>query len=329
MQLAQQDNDKFIEAKQKQITNQEVIAEEARLKLVVLQRQVSEAASELTDKNKLKDKQSKLIQFKASISEKVRRINDEVAFFENHDDCPTCKQGIQHDFKVEVMQKHSEKTVELQTGLNTLSDEIDLVNENLEKIRLVNENITDLNLKIASENQTISSTNRFIEEMNKEIKSLQIKTNAIESSDASIKDLTKDLNQYKNKKKVLLDDKAVYIIGGKLLKDTGIKTKIISQYIPIINKLVNQFLSKMDMFVEFNLDDNFSETIKSRHSRGGADDRRGSEGRSRAIHGSRSRRAASQGRIPALRQARQHDDRAALSLHFGSDPRRPRGWNRG
>jgi len=118
---------------------------------------------------------------------------------------------------------------------------------------------------IATNNNLINSKRDRITEIHTEIENLKSSKSNSKKEEIEIKELEDSLAQKKDELKNLLDDKVYYEVASTLLKDTGIKTKIIKQYLPIINQLTNKYLSSLDFFVNFNLDESFKETIKSRH----------------------------------------------------------------
>ena len=137
--------------------------------------------------------------------------------------------------------------------------------KSLGEINDVQKIVQQLQIKIATNNNAITETNKQIDRLNVKIAELKSPKDTTDAEELVLASLKQTLNELKNRLKVLLDDKSYYDAASILLKDTGIKTKIIKQYLPVINKLVNKYLASMDFFVNFTLDENFKETIKSRH----------------------------------------------------------------
>jgi DNA repair exonuclease SbcCD ATPase subunit len=123
----------------------------------------------------------------------------------------------------------------------------------------------DIQIKIATNNTSIEETKNFIENIKKQIESLKGNTANIVEEETKLQEMKDALGSLEEEKKKLIDEKTYLDTAALLLKDTGIKTKIIKQYLPIINKVVNKYLTSFDFFVNFNLDESFKETIKSRH----------------------------------------------------------------
>jgi len=122
-----------------------------------------------------------------------------------------------------------------------------------------------LNIEIATNNTTINETNKYIGKLQKQIEMLQNTKQNLDEETTKLDEVKATLEKLEAKKKELIDEKTYYDAAAILLKDTGIKTKIIKQYLPVINKVVNKYLASLDFFVNFNLDESFKETIKSRH----------------------------------------------------------------
>jgi chromosome segregation ATPase len=129
----------------------------------------------------------------------------------------------------------------------------------------VQKKIQALQIKIATNNTSITETNKYITKLQKQIEELKQSKVVSEKEQQELKELKDSLSILQEELKELIQDKTYYEVASGLLKDTGIKTKIIKQYLPIINKLVNKYLASLDFFVNFNLDESFKETIKSRH----------------------------------------------------------------
>ena len=129
----------------------------------------------------------------------------------------------------------------------------------------IQKQIQQLNIQIATNNTTINETNKYIGKLQKQIETLQGTQENLDEQIGKLDELKQQLHNLETRKKELIEEKSYFDAASILLKDTGIKTKIIKQYLPVINKLVNKYLASMDFFVNFNLDESFKETIKSRH----------------------------------------------------------------
>lgn len=257
-------NDELITQKQQKITEHQETIDSLSIDTETLSEKLDELNDQIADHEKVATRKSKLTQMESTLEDRIRKLNKEIQFFHDHDNCPTCKQGIDHDFKNDTIQKREAKTQEVTGALSKLESEIQSANTRLEEIQSLNKQITSLNAKITDHNQQIGFYQRYIRDLNKEIEGLREQASKIDTESEDTSKFIEELNNHKKQKETLSRQKSVYDVASHLLKDTGIKTKIIKQYVPIMNKLINKYLASMDFFVNFELDDQFNETIKSR-----------------------------------------------------------------
>jgi hypothetical protein len=209
-------------------------------------------------------KLSQLNKFEHSIQYKINTILEDAKFYEDNDSCPKCGQTISQDTKNVHLGICREKAVELNTGYGQLKEKMTELQQIISKIVSEQQEIMKIPALISSNNNLISSHNSRVMSLTN-----QLHTNT-DTSDADraklelmkLTESKKNLNEVRLKQ---VEDKTYSDVIYELLKDTGIKTKIIKQYLPVMNKLINQYLQILDFFVHFNLDENFTETIKSRH----------------------------------------------------------------
>jgi DNA repair exonuclease SbcCD ATPase subunit len=213
----------------------------------------------------LTTKQKKLDSFKTKFSTQLRDLQKEVAFYKETDECPTCRQGIAHDHKETIVSSRQEKIEELSSGMEKLQEEFTKLAELIAENEVLSEQISGLSAEIIAHNNEIIVQQRLIQALNLELNDITTKTADIDGEKDKLKEFAKDVLIQNSEKAKLNEEKHYMDAVSTLLKDTGIKTKIIRQYLPVINKLVNKYLTAMDFFVQFNLDEKFDETIKSRH----------------------------------------------------------------
>jgi len=226
---------------------------------------VEQLRKTISDQEQVDEKRSKLISLRQDLQQKINHINADVDFFDKHDNCPTCKQSIDTNFK------HTTVT-EKQTLLTECTSSIEKINAKLSIIEQRNKEIADV-LSIIDENNSaardiqtqIKIYEATLTQLRQEVKDLRSKNKQIEVDNTELDTLKEDLKQSITTKEQLLADKSILDVASVLLKDSGVKTRIIKQYVPVINKLVNKYLAAMDFFVNFELNENFEETIKSRH----------------------------------------------------------------
>jgi DNA repair ATPase RecN len=219
---------------------------------------VSDYEDQYSKKTELKSLYKKL-------TERINKAKCEIDFYHDNDNCPTCNQIISEDVKTETIGKHETKITEVSDALNSISDSIETIEARITEIDTIKEEIFELQTKIVKINNSIIASQNYAKKLMADLDQDDTSDEKILEEKANLKALAKDIVLIANEKSVLNEDKFYHEAAGTLLKDTGIKTKIIKQYLPVINKLVNKYLSSMDFFVHFELDETFNETIKSRH----------------------------------------------------------------
>ena len=231
-----------------------------------INRHVSILQSKVGDKKEKLDKKAKgLFQIKGKVQTNIDRNEKEIQFYESNHDCPTCKQSITTEWKDSQVKEKAEKITTQRTGLQEIEEELKKVTDEVTSITDILTHINEHNGEIIKHNSTISAISSYITKLNGEIDELNKKGVDTEGSDQKLVDLKNELKLYNKLYEEQLTEKHYHEFAGTLLKDGGIKTRIIKQYLPIMNKLINKYLTAMDFFVNFNINENFEETIKSRH----------------------------------------------------------------
>jgi DNA repair exonuclease SbcCD ATPase subunit len=231
-----------------------------------INRHVSILQSKVGDKKEKLDKKAKgLFQIKGKVQTNIDRNEKEIQFYESNHDCPTCKQSITPEWKDSQVKEKTEKITTQRTGLQEIEEELKKVTDEVTSITDILTHINEHNGEIIKHNSTISAISSYITKLNGEIDELTKKGVETEGSDQKLVDLKNELKSYNTLYEEQLTEKHYHEFAGTLLKDGGIKTRIIKQYLPIMNKLINKYLTAMDFFVNFNINENFEETIKSRH----------------------------------------------------------------
>lgn len=190
---------------------------------------------------------------------------NEKAFYEKVDTCPTCKQEIGDDHRQSIISDSIARIDSYEGELAKIKATMDDVAKKLKKHESLSEEISELNKEVSDLNQQIHSKNLMVENVESKIQQSRGDTTSIDEEQEKLKKYAKDIVAFDKQKKKLLEDAQFQQVASSLLQDTGIKAKIIKQYVPVINKLVNKYLGKLDFFCQFNLDENFNETVKSRY----------------------------------------------------------------
>ena len=263
LQDLQNRNEEFVKRKQEQLTSIEQSILESQNKQTKFIEEAGTFSYAIDEKTKLFNKLNQYELLLIQMRGKIEYISKEINFFNNSDNCPICTQQIDKTFSCDIVSTKEQEISELNDGISKLLTIKESVGEKYSKVlsdeaeykRLMNEASNEkLSIKIFTQQkeQVINEINSVVSE-NKE------------TSDYKISDLESDLTSLSEKYNELQDDKLTLGAASIMLKDGGIKTKIINQYIPIINKLINKYLSEFDLFVEFELDEQFNEKIKSRY----------------------------------------------------------------
>jgi DNA repair exonuclease SbcCD ATPase subunit len=204
----------------------------------------------------------KVSQFRHKIEASVAILNKDIKFFDEHKDCPTCTQAIDDTFRLNILAQKSSERINYNEKLELLSKEYDEANSKINQLIEVQSNINTKQMEQFRVKSNIDSLIKYRDQLEREIKNI----NSVHEADEEDKmtELETELNSVANRYNDAMDQKQIFAAASMLLKDGGIKARIIKQYVPVINKLINKYLSAMDFFVQFELDEEFNETIKSR-----------------------------------------------------------------
>ena len=238
------------------------LIEEEQSAVDALMQEIAGLVDSVSDKASVKKRLQELDKIDAQLVTKRNKLIKDIQFYENHDNCPTCRQGIEHEFKEETVTESTGKIEEIKAAQGDLRNRLDSVTSRLLEIDEVEDNISAKNLEMSEHNANYKMAMNVCKSIKKELTEAEEQVEAIDMS--AISQLEEDLVTYHNKQNILFEDKEMLGLVASMLKDGGIKTRIIKQYVPVMNKLINKYLAAMDFFVQFELDENFNETIKSR-----------------------------------------------------------------
>jgi DNA repair exonuclease SbcCD ATPase subunit len=214
---------------------------------------------------KAHDKKQSLLHYNIQFNQSIREIVKESKFYEENSSCPTCTQPIAEDLRSKKLSHNKSKARELQSAIKKTEDEGSKIEDVITHYNTIFEEIRKNQNSIHVNNQSISRLQKQILELNSEIERL---SNRNGDTGTAKQDLTKMETERDQLLESRLEKNEELVYNNamtEMLKDTGIKTKVIKQYIPVINKLVNQYLQVLDFFVHFHLDESFQESIRSRH----------------------------------------------------------------
>jgi len=217
---------------------------------------------DISDKPDEKQKFADATEKRAELERSRVAFEKELSFYEHNDDCPTCKQGIAHEFKQEQIIDKNQQKAGIEKGLVDIATTIKKHQDRLGSISKIEEQIQAVNFKISEIRAEIKMSKNALMSYKKELDNAQKEVAEIDTS--KLENLQKKLDKQIEIRTKLLDEHEVLNIVQTILRDGGIKAKIISQYIPVINKLINKYLAAFDLFVDFQLDEEFNEVIRSR-----------------------------------------------------------------
>ena len=259
-----ENKDKIIQQKEKTISDNNNELSKRKGGEKELQDRNKELLNSMIGEDKVIEKRDKLKDIQFTLKDKHNRESKMITFFEENDECPTCEQEISKDFKTEKIKQNKASVKLLDEGLHKMSDEMTKVNSKLKEFKNIGKLVQENEVSIAKLNTSINELEKFNVKLETEIE--QYKKDGVEESDVEkLESLKLDIKKVEEQKIKLREDKVYHEAARSMLMDTGIKTKIIKQYLPIMNKLINKYLTSMEFYVNFTLDENFEETIKSRY----------------------------------------------------------------
>ena len=229
---------------------------------------MSNASTQLDDVSKklesLNTKKQKLIEFQSTFKSQIKTVVKEAKFFDENEICPTCDQSIDDTLRETKKSDAQTRAKELNDAITKSKEEMDKYEQTQDELTASYETARDLQNAVQSNQSTITRLQRDIDRIRNEIDEMSDTKSQFAEANAELEQLSKDLESKQDEKYTLHEQYSYNQISSELLKDSGIKTKIIKQYIPVINQLTNQYLQILDFFVHFDLDESFNETIRSR-----------------------------------------------------------------
>ncbi len=228
-----------------------------------IESEIDQLVNDTNDEEFTTKRFNKLNQLEAKIEGNIQKLEKDIEFYSVNSTCPTCDQAINN--KEEKVHTCNSKITELNEGLNKLKEESDAVLQRINTIKATQKQLKTLEQDLVRNNTSRSQMRKYIKKLEDEIAEIESKPAMSDEFKAQSKELLNALQAFNEKRKTVSEQTQNYDIVAQLLKDGGIKSKIIKQYVPVINKLVNKYLAAMDFFVNFNIDEEFKETIKSRH----------------------------------------------------------------
>ena len=241
----------------------EILSVEGEIQLIISQ--IDTLKTSINDKEDVTEGIEKAKSIKSKLLQKIETCEHNTEFFSEHHVCPSCNQDIAEEYKETIIKDLNAKMLDNNTKIGELETVLSNLNEKLSRINEVQSQITDKNIELSTRNSTITLLNKQIKEMQAEVESTKTDTTNIDEEKRKLKELATDAITKISTKTSLQEQRNLEEVASILLKDTGIKTAIIREYLPVMNKLINKYLNAMDAYIHFELDEAFNEIVKSRH----------------------------------------------------------------
>ena len=213
---------------------------------------------------KVTKQRNKLVEYQTTFKSKIKNLVKEAKFFEDNEICPTCDQDIDDLLRESKMEDAKKEAKILEQTMVKSNEEMEKFDKTLADLTDKLEEMRELQNVVSSNNSTIARLNKQIDRIHAEIENMTENSSDMQQANSQLEELSETLEKKQDEKYKLHEQNSYYKVSAELLKDTGIKTKIIKQYLPVINQLTNQYLQILDFFVHFDLDESFTETIRSR-----------------------------------------------------------------
>lgn len=254
-----------VSAIQKKISDNAIQITTTNETIDVLNQDISNLKSCIADRKTVLEDIEKAKVLANKKSHKNTDLDATVSFFSGNDTCPQCEQGIPHAHKSSIIQQIQAELKQNTQNINEITTALAKLNTRLETINTVQEQISDKNINVSTHNQTVTLLNRLNAELTAEIHNTKQDTSNVDDEKTTLKTMAESALALLTHKTELIERKQYEELAGSLLRDTGIKTTIIREYLPVMNKLINKYLSAMDFYVHFELDETFTEKIRARH----------------------------------------------------------------
>jgi len=228
-------------------------------------KKIEELNESISDESNTRGKIDSLHGYQRDIEKNIDKYEDEIEFYEKNEACNTCRQDIPKIFRKSMIENFHAKMHESGQALLKIGNTLLEKEKRICEIDTILSNVDSQKAEIARNRNTIDACTQYIKKVAKQNEEISQMADDIDEKKKELDVIDIDIEKYNKEKEKLSNQKYLYELATTMLKDGGIKTRIIKQYLPIMNTLINKYLAQMDFFVSFNLDENFNETIKSRH----------------------------------------------------------------
>lgn len=227
-----------------------------------IQNQIEESLATIKDKADVKSKNEEANNQIQSLRLDLNKAMKDLAFYHDHDECPTCKQDINAHYKESAVTEKGKMISDLENQIKEYTDQANQYKARLDEISNVEDEVSTRSLTISEHRATIKISKNALVSYKNELDKAEEQVEAVDQT--ALNQLREDMSKLDKDQESLFEQRDVLNVVYTILRDGGIKSKIIAQYIPVMNKLINKYLAAFDLFVDFQLDEEFNEVIKSR-----------------------------------------------------------------
>jgi len=232
-------------------------------KAAVIETEINDLLEQIEDRDTVNARVQKILNLESNLEKKKSNARKTIKFYHDNDECPTCAQNIDATIKCEKIDEKEKIITEVDTALASLQENLNEAEARISDISRIQREINSKQLELRELQTSIKTNQKEIALWGKEINDTEKKTQTF--NDSVIKELREEHETLLEKKNRILVEREMFDLATVILRDSGIKSRIIKQYVPVINKLVNKYLAAMDFFVKFELNESFEEKILSRH----------------------------------------------------------------
>ena len=259
-------NDEQIRQKRDEITEYQSEIEVLQTRNATLSEEIKQKGDGVSDRiAELSSKREKILGYKAQFEQQILRVVKEAKFYEENDSCPTCTQNIGDELREEKLVSAKEKARELKEALDNAVQESTTLESNLEDLRKLSTEVSESTSEIHSNNKDIQRLQKSVRDTESSVQELSGKGGDLGQANVKLEKLKEEKESLTEKKLESMNTQTYKQAAAEMLKDSGIKTKIVKEYLPVMNNLINKYLQVLDFFVSFHLDEGFNESIKSRY----------------------------------------------------------------
>ena len=264
MQLLAKNRDKKIKKYENTISETQTNIDKVFKEIGIHDTEVKEKQNLIKNKDSNEKRLKETLSLEKQLETAKKKADQDVLFFQEHDDCPVCKQGLNEDHKTKCITERKAKSAEIEKAMSEISKTIESCHDEIQRINSVQGEIDEIQRQIGLHQTEILSNQKYIEKLNSEIKDLQKEISGDSTVNDRLTTAEDDLDKLHAKKESLTDRQHYFDLATTLLRDQGVRQRIIKQYVPVMNKMINKYLANLEFYVGFELNESFEETIKSR-----------------------------------------------------------------